>query len=84
MSVYHFWSQTCEPCKILKPVIADLKEEFPKVNWISVDINNDPGKLREKYEVKTVPTLVAVSVDGKIQKHSGTTAATYYRILRSI
>ena len=25
-TVYHFWSPTCNPCKVIKPVIEDLKE----------------------------------------------------------
>ena len=24
---YHFWSPTCQPCKVIKPAIEDLKEE---------------------------------------------------------
>jgi thioredoxin 1 len=82
MSVFHFWSQTCEPCKAIKPVIEDLKEDFPELVWNSIDIHNDPENIREKYDVKFVPTIVTISAGGKISKHSGTNAAGYYRIMR--
>ena len=37
MSAIVFSSPTCEPCKALKPVFDDLKEEFNNINWASVN-----------------------------------------------
>jgi thiol-disulfide isomerase/thioredoxin len=82
MSVYYFSSPTCEPCKKLKPVVEDLKEEFPDFQWISVNIQNDPEELSKKYGVTVVPTIVVDSAKG-IERHSGTVAMGYYRILRN-
>jgi thiol-disulfide isomerase/thioredoxin len=82
MSVYYFSSPTCEPCKKLKPVVEDLKEEFPSLQWISVNIQNDPEELAKKYSVTVVPTIVVDSAKG-IERHSGTVAMGYYRILRN-
>lgn len=82
MSVYYFSSPTCEPCKKLKPVVEDLKEEFPDFQWISVNIQNDPEELAKKYSVTVVPTIVVDSAKG-IERHSGTVAMGYYRILRN-
>jgi thioredoxin-like negative regulator of GroEL len=83
MSVYHFWSFSCIPCQALKPVIQDLQEEFPTLNWMSVNIHADPDGLAKRFGVQTVPTIVAVSRSGTIERHSGTQAAGYYRILRN-
>jgi thioredoxin-like negative regulator of GroEL len=83
MSVYHFWSPTCVPCNVLKPVIADLKEEFDSLTWTSVNIQNDPQEYCKKFDVHVVPTIVAVGRSGTIEKHTGTAAAGYYRILRN-
>ncbi len=85
---YHFWSPTCGPCKVLKPTIEDLKEEFPQIEWVSVNTHDDANNYAEKFGVKVVPTVVVLAFDetGKIlfnEKHSGTAAAGYYRILRS-
>jgi thiol-disulfide isomerase/thioredoxin len=81
MSVYVFSSPTCAPCQTLKPVIEDLKEEFSSLQWIHVNIKNDPAGLTQKYGVTVVPTVVVDSPKG-IQSHSGTVAMGYYRILR--
>jgi len=82
MSAYVFSSPTCAPCQTLKPVIEDLKEEFPSLKWIHVNIKDDPEGYTQKYGVKVVPTVVTVSVNGT-ETHSGTSAMGYYRILRN-
>jgi thioredoxin 1 len=85
---YHFWSPTCAPCKVIKPAIEDLKEEFSSVQWVSVNTHEDPADLAKKYGVSVVPTIVVLTVDDQgspvlTEKHSGTTMMGYYRILRS-
>lgn len=82
MSAYVFSSPTCPPCQTLKPVIEDLKEEFPSLQWIHVNIKDDPAGLTQKYGVKVVPTVVVDSKKG-IESHSGTVSMGYYRILRN-
>lgn len=83
-SVIYFWSPTCEPCKALKLVIEDLKEDFPNVQWYSVNIKDDPTNQKEKYGVSQVPTVVAISKDGTITTQSGRDSIGYYRLLRSL
>jgi len=82
MSAYVFSSPTCAPCQTLKPVIEDLKEEFPSLQWIHVNIQADPAGLTQKYGVTKVPTVVIDSKKG-IESHTGTVAMGYYRILRN-
>jgi thiol-disulfide isomerase/thioredoxin len=88
VTAYHFWSPTCGPCKVIKPAIDDLKEEFPQVVWLSVNLHDDKEVLSQKYKVAVVPTIVVESKDRMgnvvlLDKHSGTNVAGYYRILRS-
>ena len=86
-TIYHFWNPTCGPCKVLKPVIADLKEEFPQFTWVSVNTHDDPNNYSQRFGVQFVPTLVLVvsNSEGKIimsEKKSGTDVAGYYRLIR--
>lgn len=81
MSVYHFWSTKCGPCMKLKPVIADLKEEFSTLTWTSINILNDPEGITQKYGITKIPAIVVVSAKG-IDRHAGMDAAGYYRILK--
>jgi thiol-disulfide isomerase/thioredoxin len=88
LTAYHFWSPTCAPCKVIKPAIEDLKEEFSNITWVSVNTHADADKYAELYTVTVVPTIVVVSIkdDGEIvsiEKQSGTNIAGYYRIIRN-
>ena len=84
---YHFWSPTCGPCKVIKPAIEDLKEEFPNIQWVSVNTHDDPNETAQRFGVQVVPTIVVLVLDstGKAiysEKQSGTNMAGYYRIIR--
>lgn len=85
---YHFWSPTCAPCKVIKPSIEDLKEEFSQISWVSVNTHDDQLDFADKFGVQVVPTIVVTVSDdtGKLiasERHSGTSMAPYYRIIRN-
>lgn len=85
---YHFWSTTCAPCKVIKPAIEDLKEEFSNVTWVSVNTHDDPEDYSKLFGITIVPTIVVLAGDHSgntlsTDKHSGTTMMGYYRILRN-
>ena len=85
---YHFWSPTCGPCKVIKPAIEDLKEEFPEVQWVTVNTQQDPRGYSEKYDVKFVPTIVVVTLNAEknvvhTEKQSGTAIINYYRMIKN-
>jgi thiol-disulfide isomerase/thioredoxin len=88
ITAYHFWSPTCGPCKVIKPSIDDLKEEFTQVTWVSVNTHDDQFGYAEKFGVQVVPTIVVTVSDDNdkliaSERHSGTAMAAYYRILRN-
>jgi thiol-disulfide isomerase/thioredoxin len=85
---YHFWSPTCAPCVALKPAAEDLKEEFPQVQWITINTHDDKENFAQTYGVRVVPTIVFEAKDSQgtvllTEKNSGTNIAGYYRILRN-
>jgi len=88
ITAYHFWSPTCAPCKVIKPAVEDLKEEFSQINWVSVNIQDDPNNYTGDFSVKVVPTIVVLVKDGNgkivyVGKESGTAMAGYYRLIRT-
>jgi len=78
----HFWSPTCGPCKVIKPAIEDLKEEFPQIRFVSINTHADVNGYAAKLNVTVVPTIVVLKDNVEIGRHSGTTIAIYYAILR--
>jgi thiol-disulfide isomerase/thioredoxin len=86
--IYQFSSPTCGPCKTLKPVFTDLKEEFPQFTWVFVNTHEDPQNYAKQFGVQFVPTLVLVvyNSEGKAvmsDKRTGTNVADYYRLIRN-
>lgn len=88
ITAYNFSSPTCAPCKVIKPALDDLKEEFPDIQWISVNVQNDPHNYAQKLGVNSWPTTVVIARDAvgntlSTEKHSGTAMMGYYRIIRN-
>ena len=79
----HFWSPTCNPCKVIKPAIEDMKEEFAdRVQFVSVNTHNDTHGYAGQFKVSVVPTIVVLKNDVEIGRHSGSSIGLYYTILR--
>ena len=57
----------CQPCKRLAPIFEEISkmEEFKDVEFESVDVDDDEEMLTEKYQVRSVPTIILVDENGK-------------------
>lgn len=63
--VFKFYSNTCGPCKVMTSQVDKL--ENVEIN--NIDINDDNNDaLIEKYNIKSIPTVVVVSEDGNVEK----------------
>jgi len=81
--VLHFWSETCTPCKVIKPSLEDMKEEFEgKVEWRSFNIHTDVQRTAARFNVSVVPTIVVLKNGVEIGRHSGTQIGIYYTLIR--
>ena len=80
--VYHFWSPTCAPCRTIKPAVEDLKEEFDKYEWISVNTHDDSKGYARKFSVTVVPTMVIMKNGFEVGRHSGSSMNIYYSLMR--
>ena len=87
MIAYTFWSPTCAPCNAIKPALSLLKDDFPDVEWVSVNTHDDKEDLATRFNVTVVPTMVVVCVKDNVvvykDSYSGTAIANYYRIVRN-
>lgn len=51
-----FYTKDCAPCKIVTPIIEELEQKYPDIEFISVDATEDPY-LAHKYNIRSVPAL---------------------------
>lgn len=70
LHVIKFWAPWCGPCKMYKPVIDKLDEEFKDINFWSVDTDQVP-ELARRYKITSLPTLVLIKDGEEIQRIIG-------------
>ena len=59
-----FYAEWCGPCKMLAPIIHEIKEELSdKVYVIKVNVDEEED-LSTKFNIFSIPTLVLIK-DGK-------------------
>lgn len=58
-----FWAPWCGPCKIMNPIIDELKSEFKDVEFEEINVD-EKGETASKYGVMSIPTFV-IEKDGK-------------------
>lgn len=69
-----FWAEWCGPCKMLAPVIEELKDELgEKVKICKVNIDNEP-ELAVKFGIVSIPTVIIFNNGEAIQKSVGFTS----------
>lgn len=61
--VIKFYATWCQPCSQFAPIFEEVQEEYPGVEFISVDVDQKP-ELAKVFGVTTIPYVVALK-DGE-------------------
>ncbi len=66
-----FFAEWCGPCKMMAPVLKDVKKEAgDSVTIIKVDVDKSPQAANE-YQVQGVPTLILFKNGKPLWRQSG-------------
>lgn len=66
-----FFAEWCGPCKMLGPILNQVKEKLgERVSIIKIDVDKNQG-LASKYQVKGVPTMLLFKDGKQVWRQSG-------------
>ncbi len=71
-----FFAEWCGPCKMMAPILKDVKQELgDAVTIIKVDVDKSPQAANE-YQVQGVPTLILFKNGKPLWRQSGVVPKT--------
>lgn len=70
-AVIDFYADWCGPCKMLAPVLEEVSEKYAgKLDIYKVNVEQEE-ELSALFNIRSIPTLAFIPMDGKIQITQG-------------
>ena len=77
--IVDFWASWCVPCKITKPILEDLGQEYDgEVRFLAVDVDTSP-EIVKKYKVMSIPSVIAFRAGKVVAQVTGAQNKAYYK-----
>ena len=67
-----FYADWCGPCKTQDPILEELEEDYPDVDFEKVNVDEEQ-KIANEYQVRSLPTLIVENDDGVVERFVGVT-----------
>ena len=78
VTVKKFSAEWCGPCRMLAPVMNEIKGKYPNVKFEDIDIDLDYESV-EKYGVSSVPTVIIERDNRLLERFTGLQSKIAYQ-----
>ena len=78
VTVKKFSAEWCGPCRMLAPVMNEIKTKYPNVRFEDIDIDEYTEDV-EKYSVTSVPTVIIEKNGQLLERFSGLQSKIAYQ-----
>ncbi len=65
-----FYADWCGPCKMLAPILEEVKDEYPDIDFIKVNVDNE-SELASTYRIMSIPAVFLFKDGEMIAKTGG-------------
>jgi len=77
VQVKKFYAEWCGPCKVLTPLMENVKNKFNNVNFEDIDIEVQ-YEVAQKYYVRSVPTVIIEKDGEEVSRFTGVQSEMAY------
>ena len=77
VEVKKFYAEWCGPCKVLTPLMENVKTKFTSVKFENVDIDSQ-FEIAQKYFVRLVPTVIIEKNGKEVERFVGVQSELAY------
>ena len=77
IQVKKFYAEWCGPCKVLTPLMENVKTKFTNVKFENVDIDSQ-FEIAQKYFVRSVPTVIIEKNGKEVERFVGVQSELAY------
>lgn len=64
ITLVDFYADWCGPCKMLGPILESLDEEYPDINFVKINCDNDIA-VADRFGIMSIPAVFIIK-DGEV------------------
>ncbi len=83
-AIIDFYADWCNPCKMVAPILEELSNEYPAVDFYKVDTDAQ-NELAATFGIRSIPSILFIPVTGQPQMAMGALPkATFQKAIKDI
>ncbi len=75
--VLDLWAPWCGPCRMIAPVLEELSEEYPNIDFVKCNVDDSPN-VAVKYGIRNIPTVLFLRNGEVVNKQVGALPKSAY------